>query len=219
MAKEIEVIGDKISSKEISSEISIDLSGIPKANQSDVKDQIGNFLIEQILATVGSQNSPIRGKDWPKLNKEYAKSKKEDGFSPVANLERTGEMLGSLEFKITKDGVKIGIFDNKDEVAKADGHNNFSNESLIPTRQFLPKTGESFEKDIENQIKKIIIDASAEASSASKSDFKDVSTKNDLYDVLKGLIGEYSRTELKLAALRSEEFLAILEDLDLLDLL
>ena len=223
MAKDqalIKVISDNISSSEISSEIKLDLSDIPKSQRDDVKDQVGNFLLEQVLQTVGSKSSPIQGKDWPKLSKEYAKEKKAEGYDPVPNLEATGAMLGSLEFKMTPDGIKLGIFGDKEEVAKADGHNNFSGESKIPTRQFLPKSGENFDTDITKQIENIILDAKASAADVAKSDFKDVETKKDLYDKLGELIGDaLSRTELKYIVLRSEEISGILDELGLLELL
>lgn len=217
MAKVIEVTDSKISATEISSEITLDLDGVPLKVHDDVKKEVGDFLLEQILATVGSQESPILGKPWPKLSKDYKEIKENDGFDPVPNLERTGDMLGALDFKVTSDGIKIGIFGNKEQVAKADGHNNFSGESQIPTRQFLPEKGQRFETDIEEQIKKIIFDAKAEG--ISKDEFEDVVTSKSLYDVLGSYLNTSSRSEIRLAVLRSDDLLTMLEDLDLIGLL
>jgi hypothetical protein len=217
MAKVIEVTDSKISSNEISSEITLDLDGVPLKVQDDVKEEVGDYLLEQILSTVGSQESPILDKPWPKLSEDYAEIKKNDGFDPVPNLERTGDMLGALDFKVTSDGIKIGIFGNKEQVAKADGHNNFSGESQIPTRQFLPEKGERFSSDIESQINKIILDA--KAGGISKDEFEDVVTSKSLYNVLGSYLNTSSRAEIRLAVLRSDDLLTMLEDLDLIGLL
>jgi len=64
-------------------------------------------------------------------------------------------MLDSLTFEITDSGVEVGIF-NPDEEDKADGHNNFSGNSKLPTRRFIPDSSESFNGRIESGINQIL---------------------------------------------------------------
>ena len=45
-----------------------------------------------------------------------------------------------------------------EEQGKADGHNNFSGESKLPTRQFIPKDNQSFRPDIKSEIQAIAED-------------------------------------------------------------
>lgn len=132
-------------------------------------------------------------------------------------MEFEGDLLDSLTFEETSDGIKIGWFG--DQAPKADGHNNFSGKSSLPVRQTLPRVGEQFRPSIHREIEKIVADAVADEIQIEKADFENVTTKIELYDVLRDYFPDLTRSEMKLAISRTPTFARFLDDLDLLGLL
>ncbi len=103
---------------------------------------------------VARGNSPVEGEGkFRRLNKTYATDQK--GGNRTPNLDLEGDMLDSLTHEITGDGIKVGIF-RTSEVPKADGHNNFSGESKLPTRRFIPDASQDFKSSIKTGITRII---------------------------------------------------------------
>lgn len=120
-------------------------------------DDISNFVLETVLQHVGETNSPVSGHGkFKALGKPWKTKKEEEGGTPIPNLEFTGSMLSALEC-FTR-GSKLVLRIKGSESDKADGHNNHSGESKIPTRRFIPLESdeETFKKDIINGIKTII---------------------------------------------------------------
>jgi hypothetical protein len=145
--------------KEIAKEITLDLKGIPRSERSTVKKEVGDFVTEEILRELSQGKSPVEGEgDFKSLNTEYAKEKK--GGNTTPNLELDGDMLDALEYKNTRNGIKVGVF-KKSEVPKAYGHNSgfkghpwLEDESL--KRQFIPEDDQKFKSRIEAGIKDIV---------------------------------------------------------------
>lgn len=139
----------------ISKTINLDLSKVPRSRRSDVKEQVGEFIVTEILRKVEEGRSPVSGRgSFKKLSKQYASEEK--GGDRTANLELDGDMLDALTSKNRKgDTIEVGIFKSS-QVPKADGHNNFSGDSKLPTRRFIPKGDESFKRDIMTGVKRII---------------------------------------------------------------
>jgi len=134
----------------------LDMKGVD--DKDELKDEVGNFVLEQILEDASDGRSSVNGRFWKKLSSEYREFKQEDVGSGDPNMELTGDMLDALEFKPYRDGVEIGFFDKK-EAQKADNHNKFSAKSQktkLPKRQAIPKKGEVFRPAIRNEIKQII---------------------------------------------------------------
>lgn len=130
----------------------------PPANASRiVKEEIRDYVKEQVLSYIGEGKSPISGGAWKRsLSPEYKKIKKEFSSSLFANMELKGDMLDALAVT-SKSGTKLSLeITGADEVAKADGHNNFSGKSSLPPREFIPKSGETFKAAILDGIKAII---------------------------------------------------------------
>ena len=128
------------------------------AQKAEVKSEVADFVKESILDYVGEAKSPVNGRAFKGLSKDYKKVKGKLSSSRIANLELTGDMLDSLDYQIYRDGVEVGIFDSQ-EALKADNHNKFSSASkrtALPKRQFIPNKGESFTRDIESEIGEII---------------------------------------------------------------
>ncbi len=123
---------------------------------------MGNYLKEQILNDCSEEKSVVTGRKWKGLSKNYLNYKERVSSSDKANMELFGDMLDALEFKPTRDGIEIGIFDDK-QAQKADNHNKFSSASTktpLPKRQFIPnaKENETFRSKVLEQVKEIIND-------------------------------------------------------------
>ena len=73
----------------------IDLSEyeIPKSLLGEVKREVGDFLLEQILLSVGQAKSPVEGESWPSLSKDYKEKKVSENLPGKANLEASGSLL------------------------------------------------------------------------------------------------------------------------------
>lgn len=126
-----------------------------KRSHKKALEEIAEYVRDEILQYVGEGKSPVSGGAWKRsLSPEYKKLKKEISGSDFANMELYGDMLDSLEYRIKGDTIEIGWFSGE-QAAKADGHNNFSGESTLPTRQSIPKENQSFKRDIVSGMKAI----------------------------------------------------------------
>lgn len=174
------------------------------ATKTAIKRDVGEFLIEQILVSVGESKSPLTNERFKPLSKNYRKEKQESGAPGVPNLDLNGDMLSALEFRETANGIELGVFG--DQAPKADGHNNFSGKSLIPERRFLPGEGEYFRPGISEQVDNIIADATAETSAPALELFEEIETSSSFYDVLIEQLGVETRAEARNTVLRTPEW-------------
>jgi len=125
------------------------------ADKADVLERGAEFLKDQVLKYMGQQNSPVGGYGTFKgLTKEYARTKKAGGGSPVPNLEFSGKLKDAIETYTTEN--KIGIRVKGKQALVADGHCNHSGESKIPQRTFIPADGENWKPAILSGIGRII---------------------------------------------------------------
>ena len=157
--------------------------------------------MEQALLKVASRRSPVTGEAFQALSPDYRAKKTSEGLPGVPNLEESGDMLDSLDYRITSDGIEFGVFG--EAALRADGHNNLSGESQLPTRQFIPGEGEGFTSDIEREVARIIADATAVDPSEAEDLLEAVSSPSELYSVLSAAFNLSSRSEIRLAVLRS----------------
>lgn len=185
--------------------------------KSKIHKEVGDFLVETTLSRVAKARSPIKGESFDPLSPTYKKHKVAEGGSGVPDLELSGEMLDSLTFEETDDGIELGHFD--DQAAKADGHNNLSGKSSLPQRRYLPDVGDEYEPSVQVEIRKIIADALVEGVEIDTEDFSGVTTKADLYDVLEEYFPEFSRPAIKSAVVRNPQLSRLLDDLGVLNLL
>lgn len=181
---------------------------------TSAKEDVGDYLLEQALIKVASQRSPITGDSFPKLSRDYRKEKIESGLPGIPNLESTGDMLDALDYRITGYGIEFGVFGP--DAKKADGHNNLSGDSRLPTRQFIPAEGEGFTSEIEKEVARIIADATAVDPEESEDLLEAVESSASLYDVLRGAFNLESRIEIRLAVLRSPAWFSKLTQLGLI---
>jgi hypothetical protein len=203
------------------SEIDLELpEGTPQSIQRKVKRDVGDYLVEQIYKTTSAANSPVSGESFPPLSKEYAKEKQRQGGSGKPDLTLQGDMLDALEASPTADGVEVGIYG--DQAWKADGHLKFSGEENgIPKRRFLPGEGQQFTSDIQGEVEKIIADNLLEADLDPEDlrALEDVSSAEELYQVLEGFFPDMAKVEIRAAVMRSQAFSEMLDSLDLLEFL
>lgn len=193
-----------------------DLDGLTKAQKKEVLDQIGELLVEQILSACADSTSPITGRAFKKLSKDYAKLKMDEVGSTDPNLDLTGEMLGSLDYHVNGDEIEIGVFGS--DAPKADGHNNFSGKSNLPERRFLPGEGEKFTGDVMSLIDDTIQSYKADNMSLSRDELSKIETKSELFAYLRTEFEGLTNAEITNLILQSD-LATDLDEFGLLDLL
>lgn len=126
-----------------------------QADRNSAMREIGEFIVNEVRSYCADASSPVSGGSWKAtLSKEYAKRKVAAGGDPIANLELTGELMDAVSFEVTDDTtMEFGVWGA--QAAKADGHNNFSGASELPLREFVPKEGGTFKRDILSGIRLI----------------------------------------------------------------
>ena len=178
---------------------------LTKAKKKEVANDIGELLVDEILSAVGSSKSPISGAGWPGLSKDYKKFKEKKRRPGTANMEFTGDMLDSLTYKVDGEGnLEIGVFGK--DAGKADGHNNFSGESSLPTRQFLPDQDKGFKQTIKSSITSIINEAIADSIPVSTSKLQTISSKTGFFTVMREAFPGSSKSQIVNAILSNRPF-------------
>ncbi len=151
-----------------------------------------------------NQTSPITGEAFPALNEDYEEYKRSKGLPGEPNLEFTGDMLDSLSYETTREGIKIGVFGKS--AGKADGHNNLSGKSKLPQRQFLPDKGQTFVTTIEEEVDRIIADYVADEKEPDEEELSNIYSSSGLYDYLQSVFGFQDRGELRNSVLRNPKW-------------
>ncbi len=214
----MKILKTKASKSELSTTIDLsdELSGLSRSERAAALSEIGEFLVEQTLVNASESKSLVKGEQIPALtSKQYKLKKRGEVGNAKANLELSGEMLDSVDFNASGTSLTIGVYG--DAALRADGHNNFSGKSSLPKRRIFPDEGQQYKADVVKEIARIASDYKSEKVKAKL--FEDVSTKTDLYSVLSQELGLKSRSEIKLAVLRNQTLLSLLEDMELTDLL
>lgn len=160
-------------------EIELDLENVPKDQRSALKEEVGQFVVDSILEKLASGQSPVSGVKFKALDKKYADKMK--GGNRTPNLELEGDLLAALSFKNTRNGIAVGIMDGSQR-PKADGHNNFSGDSKLPLRRFIPGEDQKFKTDIQSGIKDII-----ESYQVSESDLHDEAVQYQAEEAKSGI--------------------------------
>lgn len=139
-----------------------DLVGVAKPKRRNIaaaRREIADYVLDEVLNYVGDGKSPVKNGTWKRsLTPEYKKRKAELSSELFANMELTGEMLDSLEVTVRRDG-KLELKIEGDQAPKADGHNNHSGRSPLPAREFIPKKGQTFKRQITSGIREIAREA------------------------------------------------------------
>lgn len=214
----MKVVSAQGSKTKTSSEIDL-FDGLVLSDEAKARasERIGEFLVEQVLSSVAEKKSPIQGEGWKQtLSKDYKAEKQSEGVTAEPNMELTGAMLDSLDYKTTDRGIEIGIFGS--EAWKADGHNHFSAASAqatAPKRRFLPGEDQKFKADIERGVDEIIAEEIMKEESVKKSDLKDIESKAQFFAFFREKLPGYSNAEISKAILTNKKLFDIVSDLDL----
>lgn len=204
------------SDSKTTSRIDLEIDHLPKDVQNDIKEEVGEYLVEATLLALGEASSPVSGERFPKLSKDYQKKKVAQGGSSSPDLEVSGALKDAIDYRATSEGIELGVFGS--EAAKADGHNKFSGrENYTPQRRFLPGEGQTFKQDIVRQVEQIIADHSGSA--IQKSDLSGVESKEELYEALGEFYPDMSKAAIKAAVAGNSDLLDLLIELDLLEYL
>jgi len=168
----------------------LNLKGIP--NKSEVKTQVGNFIIEEILLRVAEGKSPLKGTPtWKRLGKNFANKFK--GGNRTPDLELEGDLLDALISKNRRgDEIEVGIF-KASQTGKADGHNNHSGDSNLPLRRFIPDEDEQFYQKITKGIEEIV-----------ESNRLPTAPEPQVTEVIASTAGEFGPTSLTLSDILSD---------------
>lgn len=124
--------------------------GLKGEAKEDALQEAADLLLESILSDVADGKSPVTGRKFKQLNKDYAE--KEHGGDRNARLELSGGLLSGLIVRPSDGGILVTVAE--DEQEKADGHNNHSGDSLLPERRFIPKADDNqfFRPEIRKSI-------------------------------------------------------------------
>lgn len=217
----MKIVRAAASEAETSAEIDL-FSGLAlsKKQKREIAQEVGDYLVEQTLLSVGSQKSPIDGETWKKLiSKEYKKKKLDEVGNTDADLQLSGQTLDELSWKMTENGIKIGVFGGRAPVA--DGHSNISGKSKLPRRRFIPDVGQDYKGPIATEVDRIVADiVSQNVQDVRLSQLTKIKNKTQLYNYLADLFGvELSRAELKLAVYRNQDVLDLLDAAGLIGLI
>lgn len=135
-------------------EITLDLEGIPRDLQSEVKDAVGEHILNNVIDYLAEGKNPITGGKFKQLSKKYAD--KFHGGDRTARLKLSGDMQAALGWENTKNGIVFGIMDD-DQVPKADQHNKLSGlEGTAPKRRFVPDENQNYTSKIMNGVYDIV---------------------------------------------------------------
>ncbi len=126
-------------------DIAPEFSKLSSDEKEDVKEMVGDLLLEEIESYLDDSKSPVEGAPF--------KKRKKDGEN--SQLYLTGDMRSVLEWESVDGGIKVGIFGNG-ETEKAYNHNVGD---TVPTRRFIPLKDEQFTPAINKKIKRLVLDA------------------------------------------------------------
>jgi hypothetical protein len=147
--------------EQLTKELDLDIpDNITGREKKELLDEIGNYLVTTMLDFIGEGKSPVTGKPFVKLTKNYAT--KEKGGDKTPNMDLNGDMLDALEFKVKKGVLEIGWFDDE-QAPKAYGHTTgFEGhpwlEGEVKPRKLIPDEDEDFNSEILGGIDMIIED-------------------------------------------------------------
>lgn len=203
MVKVTKTVGD-YNGNEVYSEL--DLFGdldLKASTKRRIREEVSDYIINETLNYVAQSKSPVSGESFPSLSKDYKQKKEADGRGDEANLEFTGRTLQALTTKPSEDGIKIGVFNNRAPIA--DGHLNFSGDSEIPQRRFIPAEGQDYKSPVKREIEQIITRVVAEDIDVKSRELEEIETKSGFYEYFSKLLNTTSRTAIREAIISNED--------------
>lgn len=155
----------------------------------------GEEALKKIKEYMNKAKSPVTGRSFAKLSKEYAKTKKKMVGNSKPNLQLTGDMIEEIELDYDKDSFTIFI-DDPDETAKAYNHNVGD---TVKARPFIPDDSkrQKFDGAIRDKYEKKIKDFAKKIPKKSTEDAEKESITNiDIDDFLEAISSREIRSTL-----------------------
>lgn len=134
-----------------------DTEGLDPSTIKQAVDEVADYVYQQVVTKTSGQESPVTGEGFEPLSKEYADRKRAMVGNTKANLILSGDLIDSVKV-IKRGATRLTLTVGANEQGKADGHNNFSGQSKLPERKFIPNAslGETFSPDIVDGITSIL---------------------------------------------------------------
>jgi hypothetical protein len=133
--------------------LTLDLDGIPKAKWDEVKDEVASYIKEQMLVDFSDAISPVTGRKFKALSKDYKEYKSTQSSSVIPNMELGGDMLDALD-AVSGKGSRVTVgWTDPVESAKAFNH---TTGDTLPKRPLLPGPKENFRSEIMDGIAAIL---------------------------------------------------------------
>lgn len=137
------------------------LQDVPQDQQKQVKQEVADYLANEILRNINRSTSPVKGEGkFKRLEPEYAVRDK--AGNRLSNLELEGDLLDSFRVE-NAEGPYLNVGHLGDQVPKADGHNQLSSKAKswakaikYPRRRYIPDDGQKFVPTITGEITEII---------------------------------------------------------------
>ena len=137
------------------------LSNVPDNQRDKAKQDIADYLKNEVIRSVTKGTSPVEGEGRFKiLDPDYARHNK--GGVMTANLQLEGDLLDSF-FTRPSQGPFIEVGHTGSQVPKADGHNQLSSKAKtwaqemgFPKRRYIPDDNQKYSKKITSEIESII---------------------------------------------------------------
>jgi len=131
----------------------LNLTGISLADRADAKQEVLDFLVEQSLVDFSKAKSPVTGRGFKPLSKEYLAVKAEFTSSRKANMEQRGDMLDAFEGKLRAGNqIEVGFFESSQAI-KAFNHNRGD---TLPKRQLVPEAKQRYRAGIRAEVEGIL---------------------------------------------------------------
>lgn len=133
-----------------------ELAGVAAPEKkAEALQEIAKFVATQVIEYCGDGKSPVAGGEWKRtLSKDYKAKKTAQGGNSYSDMILSGGMLSALDCIVKGSNLDLRV-SGSEQAAKADGHNNFSGKSDLPLREFIPKEGGTFKREIIAGIREI----------------------------------------------------------------
>lgn len=137
------------------------LEDVPVSAKQAAKQEVADYLENQILRDVNNGVSPVQGEGrFKRLEAEYAL--REKGGNRLSNLEDEGDLLTDFDVALD-DGSFLEVGHKGSQTPKADGHNQLSGKAKawarnngFPRRRYIPDDNQKFVPKITGEIRSII---------------------------------------------------------------
>jgi len=137
------------------------LEDVPEEAKQEAKQEVADYLENQILREVNNGVSPVRGEGrFKRLDTDYAI--REKSGNRLSNLEDEGDLLTDFDVSLDE-GSFLEVGHKGNQTPKADGHNQLSakakawaKQNGYPRRRYIPDDTQKFIPKITGEIENII---------------------------------------------------------------